>query len=47
VGVQEVRWKKGGIARVKDYLYLYLFYGNKNENNQIGTGFFVHQRITS
>jgi exonuclease III len=44
VGVQEVRWDKGGTVRAGDYN---LFYGEGNENHQLGTGFFVHQRIAS
>jgi hypothetical protein len=36
VGVQEVRWDKGGSERVEDYTSLY---GAGNEDRQLGTGF--------
>ena len=44
VGLQEVRWDKGDTVRAGDYNY---FYGKGNENHQLGTGFFVNQRIAS
>ena len=44
VGLQEVRWDKGGTVGAGDYNYLY---GKGNENHQLGTGFFVHQRRAS
>jgi len=44
VSVQEVRWGSGGRARTADYNF---FYGKRNENNQLGTGIFVHHRILS
>jgi exonuclease III len=36
VGVQEVRWDKGGTERAEDYTF---FYGAANEDHQLGTGF--------
>jgi hypothetical protein len=44
VGVQEVRWDKGGMVRAGDYNF---YCGNGNENHRLGTGFFVHHSIIS
>jgi hypothetical protein len=44
VGVQEVRWDKGGTVRAGEYTF---FYDKGQENHQLGTAFFVHQRIVS
>jgi len=44
VGVQEVRWDKGGTVRAGAFNF---FYGKVNENYQLGTGFFVQDRLGS
>jgi hypothetical protein len=41
--VQEVMWYKGGTLRARGYI---LFYEKENENH-VGTGFFVHHNIVS
>jgi hypothetical protein len=44
VGIQEVRWDKGGTVSAEDYNF---FYRIGNQNHQLGTGFFVHHIIVS
>jgi hypothetical protein len=44
VGVQEVRWEKGGTERAEDCTS---FYGQGNGDHRLGTGFSVHKRILS
>jgi hypothetical protein len=43
LGVQGVRWDTWSTVRAKDYS----FYGLGNDNYQLRTGFFVHQRTIS
>jgi hypothetical protein len=42
VGVQRVRWEDSGTAPAGEYTF---FYGKGNENNELGTGFYVYKRI--
>jgi hypothetical protein len=42
VGVQEVRWEGDGTELAGEYKFSY---GKGNENNDLGTGSFVHKGI--
>jgi hypothetical protein len=44
VGLQEVRWEKSGTEQAEDYIF---FQGEGNGDHQLGTCFFVHNRIIS
>jgi hypothetical protein len=44
VGVQKVRWDRGGTEPVGQYTF---FYGKGSQNYELGTGFFVYKRIIS
>jgi hypothetical protein len=44
VGVQEVKWDKGGTEPAGEHIF---FYGKWNENHELCTGFFIHKRITA
>jgi hypothetical protein len=39
VGVQEVRWEKGGTARAGNYIFCLW---KRKGNNQLGTDFFLY-----
>jgi exonuclease III len=42
VGVQEVGWDGGGTEPAGEYTFSY---GKGSENHELGTGFYVHERI--
>ena len=44
LGVQNVRWDKGGTLRAGNFNFVF---GKGNKNHQLGTRVFVHYRIAS
>jgi hypothetical protein len=42
VGVQEVRWEDDDTEQAEEYTFSY---EKGNENHELGTGFFVHNRV--
>jgi hypothetical protein len=44
MGVQEVRWDRGGTEPAGECTF---FYGKGNENSELGTSFFVPKGILS
>jgi hypothetical protein len=44
MGVQEARWEMGDSEPAGDYTFLC---GNGNVNDELGTGFFIHEKIIS
>jgi exonuclease III len=44
VGVQKVRWDRGGTEPAGEYIF---FYGKGNENHELDTDFFIRKRIIS
>jgi exonuclease III len=44
VGLQEVRWDRGGTTPAGEYTFSY---GKGNENDELSTGIFIHERIMS
>jgi hypothetical protein len=44
VKVQELRWDRGGTEPAGQYTF---FYGKGNQNNELGTGFFVNKKTIS
>jgi hypothetical protein len=43
LGLQEVRWDRGGTEPAGQYTF---FYGKGNQNHELGIGFFIHKIIT-
>jgi hypothetical protein len=44
VGIEAVRWEKGGTEWSEDHSF---FYREGNEDYRLGTGIFIHKRIIS
>jgi hypothetical protein len=44
MGIQEVRWDISGTEPADHYM---LFYGKRNADHHLGTGFFIYKGIVS